>query len=752
MATIRKVGVRVLPLVVTSGVLLMSSAALPASQEGTVEVLPELARVVRIFATEDGEELGLSELLERLAGAEAVFLGETHLDEVTHRFELATYEGLVARRGGRVVLAMEMFERDVQGVLDDYLAGKIPEAQFLTASRPWSNYASDYRPLIEAAKHHGLPVVASNTPRDARRRIAMGGKDAYQEILSQNTGFLPPVLYPNSEEYWERMARSVRGHAIMIMGGSPDQRLTSGQSVWDNTMGFSCAEALEKYPDSLVLHVNGGFHSGHRLGTVEQLLARRPETLVATVQISTSSDLSLATVDPERDHDYADYVVFTEERARSLSEGTHAVMVERELTYRLHLPHDASAGQRVPLLVFFPDDGVPSEDAATLWRLALGDAAAIAVVEPYYPQMEEELYRGGRWYWAETFDKDQGDLLSGLQRLVTYVTQHFPVAAGRVVLAGEGTGATVVAAASLYTQLEVPIVAVRPRLFQKVREIPLPDAPAGVRELRVLVAEGDREWWEKEVEDYRRVGFEGSVAVHDAAAIDGEAEGLLRSLLGLEPRAESPASPPVLLVLFNDTPLAREWGRLQARAMERNGQRAIVVLASELGAWAERERLEPARVKLLAFSGEIPASFVLPPSLGGTAPASLGARGPADLASGEALPLAPNPFGGTTVLVVVGDPAPEERAAWLSLEQENVIKKRSRFASLKVAFEHGERTIAQVLEEIRSQGRSVAHIVPAVFCADARLMRALRDAAQPYAESMEITWLPGLGGELAATE
>ena len=97
-----------------------------------------------------------------------MFLGETHDDETTHRLELAVYEGLLQRKPRQVVLAMEMFERDVQQVLDDYLAGRIDEAAFLAQSRPWGNYHTAYRPLIELAKQTQGPVIASNFPRPLR--------------------------------------------------------------------------------------------------------------------------------------------------------------------------------------------------------------------------------------------------------------------------------------------------------------------------------------------------------------------------------------------------------------------------------------------------------------------------------------------------------------------------------------------------------------------------------------------------------
>src|SRR5690349_22509367 len=46
----------------------------------------------------------------------------------------------------------EMFERDVQPALDAYLAGRLSEKDFRAQSRPWGNYDTAYRPLIERAK------------------------------------------------------------------------------------------------------------------------------------------------------------------------------------------------------------------------------------------------------------------------------------------------------------------------------------------------------------------------------------------------------------------------------------------------------------------------------------------------------------------------------------------------------------------------------------------------------------------------
>src|SRR5262245_34401018 len=80
----------------------------------------------RVFDTHTKGFSDFEVMLADLARADAVFVGEQHDDPNTHRLELAVVEGLT-RRGVPVVVAMEMFERDVQPVIDQYVAGAITE-------------------------------------------------------------------------------------------------------------------------------------------------------------------------------------------------------------------------------------------------------------------------------------------------------------------------------------------------------------------------------------------------------------------------------------------------------------------------------------------------------------------------------------------------------------------------------------------------------------------------------------------------
>src|SRR6187549_1970408 len=140
--------------------LVQAPAQLPPSHPPVMAAgyVPE-----RVF---DNRGKGFSDfevMLADLARADAVFVGEQHDDPNTHRLELAIVEGLTGR-GIQVVVSLEMFERDVQPSLDRYTGGDTTEQQFLKESRPWPAYATDYRPLVEFAKAHKLPVIAANVP------------------------------------------------------------------------------------------------------------------------------------------------------------------------------------------------------------------------------------------------------------------------------------------------------------------------------------------------------------------------------------------------------------------------------------------------------------------------------------------------------------------------------------------------------------------------------------------------------------
>jgi len=690
----------------------------PRQEEVAREPLeaPALASVVKLYDAATGERLDLAAMVSRLASHEVVFFGETHLDETTHRLELAVYEKLIEATGGKVVLAMEMFERDVQPVLDDYLAGRIDEAAFAHKARAWGNYRTGYRALVETAKKHKLPIVASNAPAALRRKVGFGGAAALDKLPQEQRAWIAKELLPNTDAYWERFARVVRGHMTMIAGGTAEKRLTSGQSLWDNTMGESCVLALKRWPGHVVLHVNGSFHSKYREGVITQVLARRPATRVALLEAVAVDDLPGVAAWKDR---RADFLAAVDARARARSQGFFAVTTATELRYKLHLPPRSKAKRPLPLLVWLGDEAFRAADGLKLWKTALGGEVALLVVEPPYPRVTDDLYRAGRWYWSEDFSGDLGTVMSGLERIVGYVLRHFEIDKSRVLLAGQGAGATAVAAVGLYAgELSFPVLAVLPRRFSGLHSMALPNPHETKRSIEVLTDAG--KWWLREAKEHKSVGVVTQV---DDAPASGweqfvETEKRVRSLLSL---AERPAAkgPVQKLSLVVDTPRAHYWAHLMARRMERAGRAAVVAPGG----------------RALACLGEAEQPTFHPGSMH----------------KSKAIPLASGPFGGTTVLLVPRGQTEQQRAAWQSLEDAGILKKRSRFSRLKVVFEEDETdNLAAALQQTIDRSRRVVLIVPAVFCATPEQMRRWAAKTRKFEEWLDLTWSPGLGGSLPA--
>ena len=141
-----------------------------------------------VVATASSRAISLSDLAEVASTADVVFFGEEHTDPETHRTEFALLQA-IGRKRNDVILSLEMFERDVQTVLDDYVARRISEAEFLTKCRPWPRYAIDYRDMVEFAKSKGWPVIASNVPRVIASAVGRKGLLALDSLPPEERVF-----------------------------------------------------------------------------------------------------------------------------------------------------------------------------------------------------------------------------------------------------------------------------------------------------------------------------------------------------------------------------------------------------------------------------------------------------------------------------------------------------------------------------------------------------------------------------------
>jgi uncharacterized iron-regulated protein len=278
--------------------------------------------------------------VDSLDTADVPIVGETHDNPHAHPLEAEQLRrsderyGAAPPRPRDPALTQEMFERDVQTNLDEYLAGLITERHFLLGSRPWRNYETDYRPLVEYARTHRLPVLAANAPARYVSRVSSQGPESLtalsKEVVKE---WLPPLPFPPaSGAYAAKFNRFMTGGAPAASSPTPappaaqtapaaaaqanphgSLHLLEAQTLRDASMAYRIAEFLKRGRDPLVVQVNGTFHSEERMGVPEQLARYRSKARAVVVTIV--PDDGFPAFDAARLGRLGDFVIITDPAA-----------------------------------------------------------------------------------------------------------------------------------------------------------------------------------------------------------------------------------------------------------------------------------------------------------------------------------------------------------------------------------------------------------------------------------------------------
>lgn len=260
---------------------LLSNAIALAQSDDSSETPPAPG----ITSTRSNSPIEMARLVDELTHCDVIFLGEQHDNDSGHLFQLQVIEGL-AKLGLDLVISTEQFERDVQGVVNDYLKGRISEEDFLAHSRPWPNYQQHYRPIIEFAREKNIPVLAANVPRRMASDVAAG-----KPVDLLDYPFMPRSVTTPEDAYWLKFQETMKNH----MGADGADKLKlfyKSQCLKDDAMAESITDYLAVNPHrrKVVVHLCGHFHSDYGLGTVARVVQRQPLLRTAVITMETISD------------------------------------------------------------------------------------------------------------------------------------------------------------------------------------------------------------------------------------------------------------------------------------------------------------------------------------------------------------------------------------------------------------------------------------------------------------------------------
>ena len=250
---------------------------------GTILTAQE-KKAFRIFDSK-GASTSYDTLLREVRQAEILFFGELHNNPIAHWLQYELLVDYHRTEDATIVLGMEMFEADNQLIIDEYVQELISQKNFEDEARLWSNYETDYKPLVEYARQNRIPVIATNVPRRYANLVFREGLPALDSLPEASGRFMAPLPIEVDMElpsYQNMLQMMGSGH-----GGG--ERLVQAQALKDATMAHFIRENLPE--TGLFYHLNGSYHSDQREGIVWYLRQYGSQLKILTITTVEQEDI-----------------------------------------------------------------------------------------------------------------------------------------------------------------------------------------------------------------------------------------------------------------------------------------------------------------------------------------------------------------------------------------------------------------------------------------------------------------------------
>ena len=226
-----------------------------------------------ILYNSSGKKVSYKKMIKQLAKKDIVLFGEFHNNAIAHWLELAVAKDLSEKRN--LIFGAEMFEADNQQALNNYLAGKITAKGLDSAARLWSNYKTDYAPIVNFAKEKNAAFIATNIPRRYASLVSKKGFEGLDTLSALEKTWMAPLPM----DYDATLPGYVK--MVEMMGGHGGANMPKAQATKDATMAYFILQNFK--PGSLFIHYNGSFHSDNYDGINWYLKRKQPDLKYATI-------------------------------------------------------------------------------------------------------------------------------------------------------------------------------------------------------------------------------------------------------------------------------------------------------------------------------------------------------------------------------------------------------------------------------------------------------------------------------------
>jgi len=235
-----------------------------------------------------GKEVKWSKMVKDLQKSDMVFFGELHNNPISHWLEYELMVELFKSRDSMLVAGAEMIESDNQSALDNYLNGTYDEKKLAEEARLWKNFNTDYKPMVDFAKEHKIPFVATNVPRRYASAVFKGNFAALDTLKDEDLQWIAPlpIQFDINLPGYQEMLQMGEAHPEMKI----DEKYPKAQAIKDATMAHFIMK--NKIDNGIFYHINGSFHTDNFEGIVWYLKQADPGLNIKTITTIEQDDIS----------------------------------------------------------------------------------------------------------------------------------------------------------------------------------------------------------------------------------------------------------------------------------------------------------------------------------------------------------------------------------------------------------------------------------------------------------------------------
>lgn len=221
------------------------------------------------------EPKSIKNIVKNLEDKKVIYVSESHTNFGHHINQLRVIKELY-KNNENIAIAMEMFQKPFQTVIDNYINHKISLNEFLKQTEYFQRWRFDYslyKPIIDFAREKRIPIIAINIDRSITKKVSKKGllslSEHEKKLLPKNIDQSNQVYKKELESVFKEHQPPANTHHKTVQANL--DYYYQSQLIWDEVMAENINEYMQAHPNKTMVVIAGSGHIKQHHGIPSRL-------------------------------------------------------------------------------------------------------------------------------------------------------------------------------------------------------------------------------------------------------------------------------------------------------------------------------------------------------------------------------------------------------------------------------------------------------------------------------------------------